>query len=134
MGLFEKLFIIYFLFGFVILFLLVFCMNMVYDCWWEGCRQWGVLVNDFCNLVVKIVVLFFLDVMWYFFVWYIVNFLLVSKEYLCQGVKLELFDFIVGECSYLEQVLYVLLGIVTFMWKELNVLKVVGQMSEEDLL
>lgn len=40
--------------GFVLSMLLVFRINSAYDRWWEGRKQWGALVNNSRNLLVKI--------------------------------------------------------------------------------
>ncbi len=40
--------------GFVLSMLLVFRINSAYDRWWEGRKQWGALVNNSRNLMVKI--------------------------------------------------------------------------------
>ena len=40
--------------GFVLSMLLVFRINSAYDRWWEGRKQWGSLVNNSRNLMVKI--------------------------------------------------------------------------------
>ncbi|AWO00417.1 hypothetical protein DLD77_01185 [Chitinophaga alhagiae] len=42
------------LLGFVISLLLVFRTNTAYDRWWEGRRQWGLLVNNSRNLALKL--------------------------------------------------------------------------------
>ncbi|MGN6509293.1 MAG: bestrophin family protein, partial [Chitinophaga sp.] len=42
------------LLGFVISLLLVFRTNTAYDRWWEGRRQWGLLVNHSRNLAMKL--------------------------------------------------------------------------------
>lgn len=42
------------LLGFVISLLLVFRTNTAYDRWWEGRRQWGLLVNNCRNLALKL--------------------------------------------------------------------------------
>jgi len=42
------------LLGFVISLLLVFRTNTAYDRWWEGRRQWGLLVNSSRNLAMKL--------------------------------------------------------------------------------
>ncbi len=42
------------LLGFVISLLLVFRTNTAYDRWWEGRKQWGMLVNNSRNLAQKI--------------------------------------------------------------------------------
>ncbi|WP_298708597.1 bestrophin family protein [Chitinophaga sp.] len=42
------------LLGFVISMLLVFRTNTAYDRWWEGRRQWGLLVNSSRNLAMKL--------------------------------------------------------------------------------
>lgn len=42
------------LLGFVISMLLVFRTNTAYDRWWEGRKQWGLLVNNSRNLAQKI--------------------------------------------------------------------------------
>lgn len=42
------------LLGFVISLLLVFRTNTAYDRWWEGRRQWGLLVNNSRNLAMKL--------------------------------------------------------------------------------
>lgn len=42
------------LLGFVISLLLVFRTNTAYERWWEGRRQWGVLVNTSRNLALKL--------------------------------------------------------------------------------
>jgi putative membrane protein len=42
------------LLGFVISMLLVFRTNTAYDRWWEGRKQWGMLVNSSRNLALKI--------------------------------------------------------------------------------
>lgn len=42
------------LLGFVISMLLVFRTNTAYDRWWEGRRQWGLLVNSSRNLAIKL--------------------------------------------------------------------------------
>src|SRR5689334_4448801 len=34
--------------------LLVFRTNTSYDRWWEGRKLWGQLVNDICNLAIKV--------------------------------------------------------------------------------
>ena len=39
------------LLGFVISLLLVFRTNTAYDRWWEGRRQWGLLLNDLRRIV-----------------------------------------------------------------------------------
>jgi len=43
--------------GFVISLLLVFRTNTAYDRWWEGRRQWGLLVNNSRNLALKLTVI-----------------------------------------------------------------------------
>lgn len=40
--------------GFVLSMLLVFRINSAYDRWWEGRKQWGSLVNNTRNLLIKI--------------------------------------------------------------------------------
>jgi putative membrane protein len=40
--------------GFVISLLLVFRTNTAYDRWWEGRKQWGMLVNTSRNLALKL--------------------------------------------------------------------------------
>jgi putative membrane protein len=40
--------------GFVISLLLVFRTNTAYDRWWEGRKQWGILVNNSRNLAIKL--------------------------------------------------------------------------------
>src|SRR5688572_10297369 len=45
------------LLGFAISTLLVFRTNTAYDCWWEGRRQWGALVNTCRGLAVKLAAL-----------------------------------------------------------------------------
>lgn len=42
------------LLGFVISMLLVFRTNTAYDRWWEGRKQWGMLVNSSRNLALKL--------------------------------------------------------------------------------
>lgn len=42
------------LLGFVISMLLVFRTNTAYDRWWEGRKQWGMLVNSCRNLALKL--------------------------------------------------------------------------------
>jgi len=42
------------LLGFVISLLLVFRTNTAYDRWWEGRKQWGMLVNNSRNLALKL--------------------------------------------------------------------------------
>lgn len=42
------------LLGFVISLLLVFRTNTAYDRWWEGRKQWGMLVNNCRNLALKL--------------------------------------------------------------------------------
>lgn len=42
------------LLGFVISMLLVFRTNTAYDRWWEGRKQWGLLVNNSRNLALKL--------------------------------------------------------------------------------
>ena len=43
--------------GFVLSMLLVFRINTAYDRWWEGRKQWGSLVNNSRNLMLKIAAL-----------------------------------------------------------------------------
>ncbi|MCV9933776.1 hypothetical protein OIU80_15950 [Flavobacterium sp. LS1R47] len=43
--------------GFVISLLLVFRTNTAYDRWWEGRKQWGILVNNSRNLAIKLSVI-----------------------------------------------------------------------------
>ncbi|ACT92404.1 bestrophin family protein [Dyadobacter fermentans] len=45
------------LLGFVISMLLVFRTNTAYDRWWEGRKQWGMLVNGSRNLALKLAAL-----------------------------------------------------------------------------
>lgn len=45
--------VVHSLLGFVISLLLVFRTNTAYERWWEGRRQWGVLVNTSRNLALK---------------------------------------------------------------------------------
>ena len=40
--------------GFVLSLLVVFRTNTAYDRWWEGRKQWGMLVNNTRNLAIKI--------------------------------------------------------------------------------
>lgn len=40
--------------GFVLSMLLVFRINSAYDRWWEGRKQWGSLVNNSRNLMIKL--------------------------------------------------------------------------------
>ncbi len=42
------------LLGFVISMLLVFRTNTAYDRWWEGRKQWGMLVNSSRNMALKL--------------------------------------------------------------------------------
>jgi len=49
----QHLSIVHGLLGFVISLLLVFRTNTAYDRWWEGRRQWGMLVNNCRNLAMK---------------------------------------------------------------------------------
>jgi len=49
----QQLSIMHSLLGFVISLLLVFRTNTAYDRWWEGRRQWGMLVNNCRNLAMK---------------------------------------------------------------------------------
>ena len=40
--------------GFVLSMLLVFRINSAYDRWWEGRKQWGSLVNNSRNMMIKL--------------------------------------------------------------------------------
>lgn len=40
--------------GFVLSLLLVFRTNTAYERWWEGRKLWGAIINDSCNLSMKI--------------------------------------------------------------------------------
>jgi putative membrane protein len=51
---FEGTALVHSLLGFVISLLLVFRTNTAYERWWEGRRQWGVLVNAARNLAFKL--------------------------------------------------------------------------------
>ena len=50
----KNISIMHSLLGFVISMLLVFRTNTAYDRWWEGRKQWGMLMNNSRNLALKI--------------------------------------------------------------------------------
>jgi putative membrane protein len=50
----KNLSIVHSLLGFVISLLLVFRTNTAYDRWWEGRKQWGLLINASRNLALKL--------------------------------------------------------------------------------
>lgn len=51
---FKNSSIVHSILGFVLSMLLVFRTNTAYDRWWEGRKQWGEMVNNSRNLILKI--------------------------------------------------------------------------------
>ncbi|TDB63705.1 bestrophin family protein [Arundinibacter roseus] len=82
---------IFSLLGIVLSVLLVFRTNTAYDRWWEGRKQWGMLVNNCRNLAVMTHTIFPEDDSRsrYEMALLISNFCIALKEHLRQGTKVE---------------------------------------------
>ncbi len=104
--------------GFVLSLLVVFRTNTAYDRWWEGRKQWGMLVNNTRNLAIKINSLLPAECeeARHFFKIMIGNFPFALKEHLRQGIKwdeIEDIDGLKAACegkehapSYMVQLMY----------------------------
>ena len=99
--------------GFVLSLLVVFRTNTAYDRWWEGRKQWGMLVNNSRNLAIKINTLLPESCVAErnFFCKMIPNFAFAMKEHLRHGVhwkeleEIEDFKVINGEREHVPNMI-----------------------------
>ena len=125
---------VYSLIGFVISLLLVFRTNTGYDRWWEGRKQWGMLVNNSRNLAVKIGSLIDSEEDRAYFSRMISNFSFALKEHLRNGVDAKALNLTKAELSILETKNHVPNGIVSMLYDKVNALKKAGKLTQEEFL
>ena len=130
----SDLIAIYSLIGFVISLLLVFRTNTGYDRWWEGRKQWGMLVNNSRNLAVKLASLIDSKENKVYFSRMISNFVFAIKEHLRDGVAFEKLNLTKEELIILGSKKHVPSGIVLLLYDKVNEIKTAGEISQEEFI
>jgi len=125
---------VYSLIGFVISLLLVFRTNTGYDRWWEGRKQWGMLVNNSRNLAIKISSLVEDEDDRSYIKRMLPNFVFAMKEHLRQGVDFAELDLTKEEIAILADRKHIPNGIVSMIYDRVNKLKKEGKISQEEYI
>ncbi len=124
------------LLGFVIGLLLVFRTNSAYDRWWEGRKQWGMLVNNIRNSAIKLSSAVEVPNQEHNNRVYglLVNFPFVLKEHLREGVKEKDFVYPKGISTSSKQAKHVPNAISKELYQYLNELYHSKKISGEQLI
>jgi len=130
----KELMAVYSLIGFVISLLLVFRTNTGYDRWWEGRKQWGMLVNNSRNLAIKLSSLLKEKEDRDYFERMIPNFVYAMKEHLRQGVDLEELEITSEERGRFQEINHIPNEIVSMMYKKIHGLMEQGKITQEEFI
>ena len=130
----KDLIAIYSLIGFVISLLLVFRTNTGYDRWWEGRKQWGMLVNNSRNLAIKLASILKDKDDRYYFDRMIPNFVFAMKEHLRDGVDLDELNLTNEELSKVNTIGHIPNELVSMMYKRIIALMKAGKITQEEFI
>lgn len=130
----KDLIAIYSLIGFVISLLLVFRTNTGYDRWWEGRKQWGMLVNNTRNLAIKLASILNDTDDRAFFNRMIPNFVFAMKEHLRDGVDLKELNLTPEELTKINSINHIPNELVSMMYKRIIALMKEGKITQEEFI